>query len=121
VKANPRSRDYALPSVVFTSPALARVGLDEGAARSKGLRFSVHHEDTSGWYTSRRIALAYSGFTTLVDDDTDQILGAHLLGANVEELVNVFALAMRVGLTARGLKDTVFAYPSGASDIRDML
>ncbi len=57
----------------------------------------------------------------LVDEETDRILGAHLVGPHVEEVVNLFALAIRHGLTATALKQTMFAYPSGASDIGSML
>jgi glutathione reductase (NADPH) len=106
---------------VFTTPPLARVGLDEAAARAQGLRFSVHHEDTSGWYTSRRVSLAHTGYKTLVEDGTERILGAHVLGFQSDEIVNIFGLAIRNGLRARDLKDMVFGYPTGASDISSML
>jgi glutathione reductase (NADPH) len=49
------------------------------------------------------------------------VLGAHLVGPHAEEVINVFALAIRQGLTAGALKTTMFAYPTGASDIEDML
>jgi glutathione reductase (NADPH) len=47
-----------IPTVVFTTPPLAGVGLDEETARAQGLSFTTHQEDTSGWYSSRRVALA---------------------------------------------------------------
>jgi glutathione reductase (NADPH) len=122
LEGNTRTPNYeGIPSVVFTTPPLARVGLDEAAARAQGLRFSVHHEDTSGWYTSRRVALAHTGFKTLVEDGTERILGAHVLGFQSDEIVNIFGLAIRNGLSARDLKDMVFGYPTGASDISSML
>src|SRR5205085_4317089 len=43
-------------SVVYTVPPLATVGLQEEAARRQGLRFQVHAGDSSGWYSSRRVA-----------------------------------------------------------------
>lgn len=49
------------------------------------------------------------------------ILGAHLVGPHVDEMINVFALAIRHGLTADDLKSTIFAYPTGASDIGHMV
>ena len=81
----------------------------------------TRHEDTSGWYSSRRVGLAHTGFKTLVEDGTGRILGAHLLGPHAEEIINIFGLAIRAGLSARNLKDMVFAYPTSASDIGYML
>ena len=49
------------------------------------------------------------------------VLGAHLVGPHVDEVINLFALAIRHGLTAANLKATMFAYPTGASDIGYML
>src|SRR5207237_177703 len=46
--------DYAsIPSCVYTTPALASVGLSEEAARDKGLKFKVHHNDMLDWLSSR--------------------------------------------------------------------
>ncbi len=53
------------------------------------------------WYTARQAAEPVYGYKTLVDGDTDAILGAHLVGPHVEEVINLFALAIRHGLTAR--------------------
>jgi glutathione reductase (NADPH) len=122
LKGNTSTPNYlGIPTVVFTTPPLARVGIDEATARAQGLRFTTRHEDTSGWYSSRRVGLARTGFKTLVEDDTERILGTHLLGPHAEEIVNIFGLAVRSGLTARSLKDMVFAYPTSASDIGYML
>jgi glutathione reductase (NADPH) len=119
---NTRTPTYeGIPTVVFTTPPLAAVGLDEETARAQGLSFTTHQEDTSGWYSSRRVALGHTGFKTLVEDGTDRILGAHLLGIHAEEIVNIFALAVRTGLTARDLKEMVFTYPTSAYDIRYMI
>lgn len=46
---------------------------------------------------------------------------AHLVGPHVDEVIDLFALAIRHNLTADDLKRTMFAYPSGASDIGYML
>jgi glutathione reductase (NADPH) len=43
------------------------------------------------------------------------------VGPHVDEVINIFALAMRKGLTAEDLKTTIFAYPTGASDIGYMV
>ena len=57
----------------------------------------------------------------MVDEETDRILGAHLIGPHCDEVINIFVLAIRNGLTAEGLKTTMFAYPTATSDIGYML
>ena len=122
LEGNRHTPDYlGVPSVVFTTPPLARVGLDEAEARAQGLRFTTRHEDTTGWYSSRRVALAQSGYKVLVEDGTDRLLGAHLLGMHAEEVINLFALVIRVGLPARTLKEMIYAYPSSGSDVASMV
>ncbi|MGB2620410.1 MAG: hypothetical protein WBC57_24730, partial [Candidatus Acidiferrales bacterium] len=85
------------------------------------LKFQVKKEMTSNWHSSRRIAEKYSGHKVLVEEDTDRILGAHLLGNEAEEVINVFGLAIRSGMRAVDLKHMVYAYPTRGSDVPYML
>lgn len=114
-----------VPSVAFTIPPIASVGLSENQvqqqAREDGLKFRMRSKNASDWYTARRVAETSYGFKILVEEGTDRILGAHLLGPHAEEVINLFALAIRKGLTAEDLKTTMFAYPTGASDIGHMI
>ncbi|MCI0720195.1 MAG: NAD(P)/FAD-dependent oxidoreductase, partial [Acidobacteria bacterium] len=122
LEGNHRTADYGpVPSVVFTLPPLAAVGLSEEAARSQGLKFRVNHQSTAGWYSSRRVGETCSAFKTLVEEGSDRILGAHLLGPHAEEIINLFALAMKAGMTTATLKEILFAYPTQGSDVRYML
>ncbi len=122
LEGNHRTADYAgMASVAFTIPPLAAVGLREEAARQQGLRFRVQAENTGGWYSSRRVGEEYSGFKVLIEEGSERILGAHLLGPHAEETINLFALAIRAGLRASDLKDELFSYPTHASDVRYML
>ena len=57
----------------------------------------------------------------MIDEESVLIVGAHLGGPHVDEVINIFALAIRHGLTADDLKTTMFAYPTGASDVGSML
>ena len=122
LEGNRRKPDYAgIPSVVFSIPNLASVGLGVEAARERKLKFRVNHQSTENWYSSRRTAEMHTGFKVLIEEGTGKILGAHLLGAQAEELVNIFALAIRLGLGASDLERAIFAYPSHASDLSYML
>lgn len=110
-----------VPTTVFAHPPLAAVGLTEAEARAQGKQFKVKHEVTTEWFTSRRLREPASGFKVLIDEETDQVLGAHLLGPHAEEIINLFAVAMHAQLPARQLQKLLFAYPTSASDIVYML
>lgn len=121
-KGNHSKPDYtATPSVVFTIPSLAKVGLTEIEAQEKGLKYIVKHQDTSNWYSSRRVNAGQSGFKVLIEEETGQILGAHLLGLQAAEMINMFVLAMRHKLSASDIKRTTFVHPADSSDIAYML
>jgi glutathione reductase (NADPH) len=110
-----------VPSVAFTIPPIVAVGISEAEARKKGIKFKLKSENVSGWFTARQSAEPVYGFKILIDEESDLVLGAHLVGPHVEEVINIFAFAIRHGLTVTDLKNTIFAYPTGASDIGDML
>jgi glutathione reductase (NADPH) len=114
--------DYrGIPSVAFTIPPIAAVGLSEAEAHAKGLEFRKHSEKVPDWYTAVRLNESVYGFKTLIETGTDRILGAHLVGPHAEEVINLFGIAIRHGLTTQDLKTTMFAYPTGTSDIGYML
>ena len=122
LEGNRHTPNYlGVPSVAFTIPPIAAVGLSETEAREQGRRFRVQSEKASGWFTARQQAEPTYGFKVLVEDGTDCILGAHLVGPHAEEVINLFALAVRHGLTAENIRTTMFAYPTGASDIGYMV
>jgi glutathione reductase (NADPH) len=122
LKGNHQKPNYlGIPTVVFAIPPLASVGLKESDARQQNLKFKVKKEMTSGWYSSRRVGEKYSGFKVLVEEGTDRILGAHLLGSEAEEVINLFGVAMRSGMRAADLKHMLFAYPTRGSDLPYML
>jgi len=122
LKGNQQKPDYTgIPTVVFAIPPLASVGLSEREARERGLKYRVKTEMTSAWYSSRRVAEKYSGYKVLVEEGTERILGAHLLGDQAGEIINLFALAIRSGMHATDLKHMVFSYPTHGSDVPYML
>jgi len=114
--------DYrGVPSVAFTLPPIASVGLSEEAARKSGYKVRTKSALEPNWFTARRVGETVYGYKTIIEEDSGRILGAHLVGPHVDEMINVFGLAIRHGLTARDLKTAIFAYPTGASDIGYML
>ena len=122
LKGNHQRPNYlGIPSVVFTIPPLAAVGLREREATEQNLKFRVKKDMTSTWYSSRRVAETYSGYKVLIEERTDRSLGAHILGSEADEVINLFALAIRSGMRATDLKHMLFAYPTSGSNMARML
>lgn len=122
LEGNHKTIEYGvIPSAVFTHPVLASVGLTEAEATKQGLKFRVKTDVTTGWFTSKRLSTPVSAFKVLVDEETDQILGAHLLSPNAEEVINLFMLAIHAKLPASEVKQLIFAYPTASSDVIYML
>lgn len=110
-----------VPSVVFTLPPLAAVGLTEAAACAQGAAMDVRQGSAAHWPSSRRIGQQHASYKVLLDPDSGSILGAHLLGHAAGEMINIFALAMQQQITAAQLKAMLWAYPTHVSDIKYML
>lgn len=122
IDGNHAKPDYrGVPSIAFTIPRIARVGMGEEEARGSGLRYRVKCERASTWFTARQVAEPVYGYKTITEEGSGRILGAHLVGPHADEVINLFGLAIRIGLTADDLKSTIFGYPTGASDIGSML
>lgn len=122
LEGNKHETDFrGMATVVFTIPPLARVGLTEEEARKKKVVVDVKQGDTSGWYSARRVAETASAYKVLVDKNSGRIVGAHLLGPEADEFANVFVLAISAGIEAATLKDTLFVYPTQASNIEWMV
>jgi glutathione reductase (NADPH) len=122
LEGNRRAVNYeGLASAVFTIPPLASAGFTEDAARAAGLKFRTNRQDTSGWFNTRRVGETVSGFKILLEEGTGRIVGAHLLGPHAAEVINLFAVAIRLRIPADELRQTIFAYPTNGSDIRFML
>jgi glutathione reductase (NADPH) len=114
--------DYTgIPSCVFTIPALASVGLTQAAAKQQGIDFDVAVKDMHEWLSGRTYALSAAWSKVLIDKKTDRILGAHLLGHAGEELIHIFALAIKHRITATEIRDFVYGFPTFSADIKSML
>jgi glutathione reductase (NADPH) len=122
LEGNRRTTSYdGIASAVFTLPPLASAGLTEAAARDAGLEFRTSMQDTGAWFNPRRVGEPAAGFKVLIEKGTERILGAHLLGPHADEVINLFALAIRARIPASELRQVLFAYPTHGSDIRFMM
>jgi glutathione reductase (NADPH) len=121
INGNFEIADYSTtPTVVYTIPPMASVGLTEQAAKEKNLVFATHYQHVPEWFNAKRLNEKYYAFKVLTEKSTGTILGAHLIGPGAAETINLFALAMRVGLKASDIQNIPFAFPSFASDIVHM-
>jgi len=114
--------DYtSIPSCVFTVPGLASVGLTQAAAEEKGLELRVEVNDMREWLSGRTYAETAAWAKVLVHRQTDRIVGAHIVGHAAEELIHIFALAMKHGITAGDTRDLVYGFPTFAADIKSLV
>lgn len=93
----------------------------EEEARAAGHQVEFRTGDMSGWYNLRRTNEAHGASKVIIDGDTDTILGAHLLGAQADEMINRFATAIRARTTTLELKTEIYVHPAATSDITYML
>lgn len=113
--------DYAsVPACVFTVPAFASVGLTQAAAEERGIDVHVVVNDMRNWLSGRTNAETAAWAKVLVEKQTDQIVGAHIFGHAGEELVHIFALAMKHRITAGDVKDLIYGFPTFSADIKSM-
>ena len=111
--------DYAsIPSAIYTVPAMASVGMSVAEAEKSGLDFDVKINDMTSWRSARTYAETAAFAKVLVEKSTGRILGAHLLGHGAEEVIHLFATAMKTGLSSSDLASNVFAYPTFSSDLK---
>ncbi|MDT0294198.1 NAD(P)/FAD-dependent oxidoreductase [Mesonia ostreae] len=106
------------PSVVFTSPQLASVGLLEEEAKAQGYEIVVEEKKNLNWFNAKRINEKHYGYKTIVDKKTNRILGAHIISPQAGEMINLFAMAMYSKLTTDDLKNMLFTYPTWGNDLR---
>jgi glutathione reductase (NADPH) len=93
----------------------------EQELRDQGVDHEQQFEDTASWFSSRRIGLTHAGAKVLFSKEDTKILGAHIMGNHAEEVINVFALAVRLNLTGDDLKQAVWSYPSSIYEIQKLL
>ncbi len=122
INGNDKKLDVpVIPSVVFTSPNLATVGYTEEEARSRYKNIRVNFEVATGWFNAKRINAPLYAYKVIINDRTGEIVGAHLLGPDAGETINIFTLTINNKMTDRDIKSTIFSYPSWGNDIKSMV
>jgi glutathione reductase (NADPH) len=121
-KGNTEKLDFPpVPSVVFTLPQLASIGLTEQQAKDKGYDIIVEHKCVPHWFNAKRLNEKTYAYKSIVDKKRDLILGVHIIAPEAGEMINLFVLAMCGKLTTKDLKQMIFAYPTFGNDIKGMV
>lgn len=108
----------AMPSVIFTDPQVADIGLLEDEARKQG--YDVKTSVITLDHVPRFIAARDTrGLIKLVaDKKTDKLLGAHILAPEAGDLIQTITIALKAQMTVKSLADTIFPYLTGVEGIK---
>lgn len=113
-----KTMDYSVvPSAVFTFPEVATVGLTEAQARDKGYNVTCQQSLFRELGKAQAMGELPGLFKLIVDADTGKLLGAHLAGAHVSDIIAEPTLALELGATITDLANTIHAHPTLAEGI----
>jgi glutathione reductase (NADPH) len=110
-----------VPSVVFTHPNLASVGLSEKEAKEKYKNVIIFKGDATHFYNAKKSNEPAYAYKVLINERTDIIVGAHLLSSQANECINIFMMAINQKMTVSEFKKLIFTYPSYSSDLKNMM
>jgi len=117
---NPKPLNYNnFPGCTYTSPEIASVGMTEKAVKERGIEYKI---GKFPFTASGKAAAAgeKDGFVKLiVDAKTDEILGAHLIGANVTEMVSGLVVARNLGVKAKDIIHSIHPHPTMSEAIME--
>ena len=101
-----------IPWAVFTTPELGHVGLTEAQARAAGHSIRIAKTPTAAVPRAKTLGRTEGFYKIVIDADTDEILGAAIIGAEASEVVTSVQMAMLGGLTWRQVRDAVITHPT---------
>ena len=101
-----------IPSVVYTSPEVASVGKTEEELKKAGVSYKSGKFPFTANGRARAINATDGFVKILADARTDKVLGVHLIGPNVSEMVAELALAMEFGASSEDIARTCHAHPT---------
>jgi glutathione reductase (NADPH) len=117
-----RHLDYKLiPTVVFSHPPIGTVGMTEGAARAEyGDAVKIYSSGFTPMYYALGDKKQRSVMKLVVTGDDERVVGCHVIGEGADEMMQGFAVAMRMGATKADFDDTVAIHPSNAEELVTM-
>ncbi len=112
--------DRLIPYTVFTNPQLGRVGLSERDAKQAGRAYRVARLPMTSVARALEVDETRGFMKALVDPDTDQILGAAVLGLEGGEIMSMLEIAMMGKVPYTALRDGIFAHPLLAESLNNL-
>ena len=102
----------AIAGCTYCTPQIASVGLTEEEAKKKGLKIKIGRFPFIG--NGKAIALGEEEglIKTIFDSETGELLGAHMVGAEVTELIQGYVLGQKLETTEEDLISTIFPHPT---------
>ena len=118
---NRSTQNRLVPYVMFTDPELARVGLNESEAKSRGINYRLVKMPMAAVLRTRTLSEPRGFIKMLLDAASDRILGITVLGAEASELMAVVQTAMLGQLSFTVLRDAIFTHPTAAEGLTVLL
>jgi glutathione reductase (NADPH) len=115
---NPWHLDYAnIPSAVFTEPEIGTVGMSEVTAKAAGKALDIYRtrfKPMKATLSGRDTAILMK---LVVEQKTEKVLGVHIVGEGAAEMVQLAAIAVKMGATKRDFDNTVALHPTAAEEL----
>ncbi|GBF28075.1 glutathione amide reductase [bacterium MnTg02] len=119
--SNPTPVDHDfIPTAVFSEPEIGTIGLTESEARDKFAQIDLYKSRFRPMKHTLSGREEYMLVKLIVDGGTDKVLGCHIMGPDAAEIVQILAVAMRMGLTKKALDATMALHPSAAEELVTM-
>jgi glutathione reductase (NADPH) len=120
-KNNPTMPDYDnVPSAVFTTPELSVVGMSEQKALGTGHSIDVYKSTFRPLLHTLGGRPVRTAMKMVVDSKTDKVLGVHIFGDHAAEIIQVVAVALRMGATKRDFDRTIALHPTASEELVTM-
>ena len=117
-----RYLDYKLiPTVIFSHPPMATVGMSEAVARSEyGDAVKTYQTEFTPMYYALGDRKQQSSMKLIVTGEEERVVGCHIIGDGADEMLQGFAVAIRMGATKADFDDTVAIHPTSAEELVTM-
>ncbi|EOL49913.1 dihydrolipoyl dehydrogenase family protein [Enterococcus caccae] len=105
-----------IPTIIFSSPKLAQVGLKEGEVLENE-KYEQQNIDLSQWFTYKHLNESLVKAKIITDKDTGLLVGATVLGNEAEQLINLFTLMINQKVVSDKINEMIMLYPTVSSDL----
>jgi len=110
-----------IPTVIFTHPPIGTVGFSESEAKMKyGDAVKIYTSSFTPMYHALTIRKTHSDMKLVCVGSEEKIIGCHVIGAGADEMLQGFAVAIRMGATKGDFDDTVAIHPTSAEELVTM-